>query len=96
MPFIPKKNIQQLDFGVAAYAKDLRPLGLKNDDIKAVTAAVRHTIAPIVQVSACPLQRGFIKGRDFVLNVVMLDAYARVFASLSNTVAFLDPNHGLL
>ena len=56
---------------------DTRPLGLKNTDNKGITSAVNFSIMHVVSVMVTLIQRGFIKGRNFLHNIIELDALAR-------------------
>ena len=61
------------DKGVAVSATKTRPLGLKDSSSKAIASAVGASIMPVFQKCAHPFQKGFIRGRNFVSNVLFLD-----------------------
>jgi len=63
--------------GIYRGPTDLRPLTLKNADNKIVAGITNWIIKPVVEEAACKVQNGFTKGRQFLNNVVDLDAAAR-------------------
>eukprot|EP00973_Karenia_brevis_P049631 6889042-Karenia_brevis.AAC.1 len=78
--FIPKKETKRHLHGVAVEPTKTRPLGLKNSDVKAISGSVGYCIMPVICKFAHVFQNGFISGRNFVENVLFLDAAARVAA----------------
>ena len=58
----------------------MRPLGLKNADNKAIAAVTNNSVKHAIARDACRLQKGFLACRNFVNNIVELDAFARVYA----------------
>ena len=54
----------------------LRPLSMKNSDVKLLASAVNITIATIAANTAVE-QKRFVAGRQFLHNVVVVDAEAR-------------------
>ena len=65
---------------------ETRPLKCKNSDNKIIAGERNRAIAKIVAKGASTLQNGFIRGMDFLNNVVAIDTFAR-YASLKS-----DPN----
>jgi len=63
--------------GIYRGPTDLRPLTLKNADNKIVAGITNWIIKPVVEEAACKVQNGFTRGRQFLNNVVDLDAAAR-------------------
>ena len=59
---------------------ELRPLTLKNEDNKAVAGVVNRSIVPVAAKHAAKIQRGFVKDRQLLQNVVDLDFECRVGA----------------
>ena len=57
-----------------------RPLGLKNADVKAVSGATYALIKRAVGLYASRLQRGFVQMRNFLDNIVDLDAHSRLYS----------------
>jgi hypothetical protein len=62
-------------------AKDLRPIGLKNTDNKIIAGVINGAIAGPFASAAVRIQRGFVRGRQIIDNVVELDAAARIQAN---------------
>ena len=77
--FIPKNS--PID-GQDPRADELRTLGLKNSDNKAITGANIRQFDVVVSRNVTSIQRGFVMGRQLVLNVVDLDAITRAFANM--------------
>ena len=77
--FIPKNSPTD---GLDPRADELRTLGLKNSDIKAITGANIKQFDLIVAQNVTSIQRGFVMGRQLVLNVVDLDTITRALANL--------------
>ena len=87
--FIPKNAPTE---GPIPKAEELRTLGLKNTDNKAIVGATVRQFAATVSAQAALIQRGFVQDRQLVLDIVDLDAISR---SISNfflivTVFFSD------
>jgi len=59
----------------------VRPLSLKNSDNKIICGVLNDKLSAPINQGACSLQRGFIKGRNFVNNIIDLDAHARAYAT---------------
>ena len=67
---------------------ETRPLKRKNHDNKAIAGERNFAIAKNIKKYAVSLQNGFIAGRNFLCNVVGIDAFAR-FASYPCNFALL-------
>ena len=78
----------------------LRPSSMKNTDVKLLAAAANRS-PHAVAADTAPEQQGFVNGRQFLMNVAMVDAEARrlsmlpsapvdmpVFASMDIAAAF--------
>eukprot|EP00973_Karenia_brevis_P000268 37354-Karenia_brevis.AAC.1 len=77
MAFARKKDWVAHKSGVACKPTALRPLNMKNTDVKAISGAALVQLNPVTMKSAHHMQRGFIPSRNFIYNVVELDAWAR-------------------
>jgi hypothetical protein len=80
---------------VARAASQVRPLALKNTDNKIICGIWNYALAKTLARQCCPLQRGFVKGRLIMQNVLDLDTRARIVgrsecAALSPLFAFFD------
>ena len=60
--------------GALPQAEELRTLGFKNTDNKAITGANVKQFSATVSRFASLIQRGFVQGRQLVLDIVDLDA----------------------
>ena len=70
---------------------NLRTVFLSNVDNKIVAAATNSVlIEPCLQVTPS-IQRGFAPGRQFTVNIVVLDAFMRVFNDLSGFQSLCSP-----
>jgi len=80
--FIPKAacEINENEQSCIARPLELRPLTLKNGDNKAVAGVINWAITPAVKAFASKIQRGFVKDRQLVQNVVDLDFESRASA----------------
>ena len=77
----PPKGDDDLDrFEVTRKAADVRPIALKNSDNKLVASVYNRKISSIAPQHIHPAQRGFVKGRHFVQNILDLDTQARMFS----------------
>ena len=79
--FIPKNRPIE---GSAPRADELRSLGLKNTDNKAIIGATFRQTSQVVASCAISLQRGFVQGRQATLNTVDLDATTRAHANFTH------------
>ena len=75
------KGEEELDVKeVIRSPESTRPLGLKNSDNKTIAAVTNYSIKFEIARDACSLQRGFLASRNFVNNIVELDAISRTYA----------------
>eukprot|EP00973_Karenia_brevis_P086093 11939934-Karenia_brevis.AAC.1 len=81
--FAPKTEEEQLDFGVATKAADVRPLGMENCSLKIMSTSVNDSMKWHLKAKACEVQRGFIPGRHFTDNCLILDTRAREYGLTS-------------
>eukprot|EP00959_Pyramimonas_sp_CCMP1952_P374590 7845039-Pyramimonas_sp.AAC.1 len=63
--------------GVVRSPDSVRTLGLRNIDMKVISATLNVAFWPIVQQTTSRTQRGFIAGRQFTSNILELDVMAR-------------------
>ena len=75
----PPKGTDPLDTASAATREpgDTRPLSLKNTDNKTIAGVYNHKLRVPIAKSANKCQNGFVFGRQFLSNVIQLDARAR-------------------
>ena len=83
MVFAPKGEREGDESAVHREAIDTRPLSLKNSDNKLVCGVMNFKCRGPLTRGACPLQRGFVPGRQLLANVVDLDAYGRAHGMAS-------------
>ena len=76
----PPKQVKPQESEIRCSAKSTRPLNLKNTDNKLVSAFVNHPLSRSLSRNASRSQNGFIPGKDFVSNVLLVDAYSRALA----------------
>merc|ERR1712023_401269 len=62
---------------VVRHPSETRPLKCKNHDNKIIAGERNFAIASLIRKYAGVLQNGFIKSRNFLCNVVGIDAFAR-------------------
>ena len=79
--FVPKNRPIE---GSAPNAEELRSLGLKNTDNKAIIGATFREVSQVVSSCAVSLQRGFVQSRQATLNIVDLDATTRAHANFNH------------
>ena len=77
--FAPKGDRERDKIEVVRSPGETRPLGLKDYGNKIIGTTWARAFAPVLRAGACPLQRGFVPGRQLVQNPVDLDAAARAF-----------------
>jgi hypothetical protein len=70
--FIPKKD----DEGPLS-VDNTRPLGLKNCDMKLIGGVINNLLAHVASCNIIAWQRGFVKGRNFLQNVIEIDTFSR-------------------
>ena len=77
MVFLPKK-IAGSDplFGDYYTAADVRPLVLVNTDNRLIASAMRIHLEPIFNTCISHHQRGFLKGRSMLANIVDIEHHA--------------------
>ena len=75
---IPKNSPPE---GCDPRADELRTLGLKNTDNKAITLTNCAQFRDVVSDNTASIQRGFVGGRQFVFDIVDLDCFARAQAN---------------
>ena len=75
--FVPKGE-EPDELSIVREPCNTRPLSLKSCDNKVICAVVNFAIRTPLATHACPVQRGFIPGRQLVSNVVDLDVYGRI------------------
>ena len=78
--FIPKNSPTD---GALPRADELRTLGLKNTDNKIITGTNVAQFSSSVSKNVCRLQRGFVQGRQHVLNISDLGAISRAMANFN-------------
>lgn len=78
--FIPKNSPNE---GPIPTAEELRTLGLKNTDNKAITGANVRQFSSTVSRYASLIQRGFVQGRQLVLDIVDIDAISRALSNFN-------------
>eukprot|EP00959_Pyramimonas_sp_CCMP1952_P108701 2272938-Pyramimonas_sp.AAC.1 len=61
-------------------ADKARAPGLRNCDVKVLSATMNAALRPILERVAPPCQRGFVPGRNFGLNVLELDVSSRLLS----------------
>jgi hypothetical protein len=93
--FFPAKGDEDLDHTeILRSPSDTRPLGLNNTDNKTIAACTNRPLKVPIRDGANKLQNGFIAGRNFLDNIVKLDAAARVYSmnpdSLLPVLALFD------
>ena len=96
---IPKKDYAEHHLGVSCQVEDTRSLSCKNSDNKIICRAVSSALMPVVAAAAAAAaadpQGGFISGRHFTNNVILIDTVCRVYSNLvqkygSAIAAFFD------
>ena len=80
MLWIPKGWEEEDGNVIVRSAEDTRPLTLRNSDNKIISAAAGLPLGDAVAEKTNFVQQGFIRGRNFLSNVVDADAYARAAA----------------
>ena len=75
MIFPPKKV--EVEESLITRSASTRPISLKNADNKILASAINAPIAARVGEVAHASQTGFIRGRNFLSNVVLADSYSR-------------------
>eukprot|EP00973_Karenia_brevis_P008005 1085614-Karenia_brevis.AAC.1 len=78
---IPKKISLPYENGVACRSEETRSLSCKCTDNKTILKATAQSINAVVAVEACTLQQGFIPGRYFTNNVIVIDTVSRIYSN---------------
>ena len=77
--FAPKGDTPADSIEVLRAEADCRPLSLKNTDNKIITGVIVERFRAFSETHTHKYQRGFVPKRNFLNNVVDLDAAARIF-----------------
>ena len=73
--FLPKSSEGTTDDGVEVFKPEsTRPLAIANADNRIIASAVRYAIEPQVEQGISDMQRGFLRGRSMIANLVDVDA----------------------
>jgi len=75
--FIPK-HVAPGTVEIVAAPNEVRCLGLENCDNKIVSGITNDAVSKVNASHICPIQRGFVRGRQLLQNVVDLDGEARL------------------
>ncbi|CAK0846857.1 unnamed protein product, partial [Prorocentrum cordatum] len=87
----PPKGTREADKdGVVRPASDARPLALKQCSNKVLASAVHLVLAKIIAPVISPIQRGFMRGRNFLHNVLDLDTFSHI-ASFGPEALMVQP-----
>ena len=78
MVFVPKGE-EPDELSIVREPCNTRPLSLKSCDNKIICAVVNFALRTPLAAHSCPVQRGFIPGRQLVSNVVDLDVHGRIY-----------------
>jgi hypothetical protein len=90
MNFIPKDPSGHTAFGVPYYSPDCtRPLSLADTINKLIANTVRIALERFAASRISFFQRGFLKGRQILDNVVELDYFAHLFSITSRRAAII-------
>jgi hypothetical protein len=93
MVFLPKGEYDGDVFGLARLPESTRPLSLSNAVAKVVAAALNTSLSQLAARTVSARQRGFVRGRNLLDNVVETEAAATHFAQYygdSSGIALLD------
>eukprot|EP00959_Pyramimonas_sp_CCMP1952_P253573 5298017-Pyramimonas_sp.AAC.1 len=79
--FIPKgSETEDTLRGCVRAPNNLRPLGLKNTDVKIITGTIVRRLSRALPEVVCKIQRGFVPSRNFGNNIVELDGASREYS----------------
>ena len=78
----PQKVNLPFEQGVACRADETRSLSCKCTDNKIICKGVAQAMMPTVASAACVLQQGFISGRHFTNNLIVIDTISRIYSNL--------------
>ena len=86
----PCKKKDELDAIEVVRSPDaVRPIGLRNTDIKAINSVVAQCLASEVAQSSAITQNGFIRGSNFGNNIIEIDTEMRVLGSSAGYAQWL-------
>ena len=85
--FLPKGECDGDSIEIIRNPTDVRPLGLKNTDNKAICAVWSRLLRAQTAKQSCPIQRGFVSGRSLLANVPDLDCAARAHGAAGAAAA---------
>ena len=74
------RGLTSQSVAVARAPVETRPLKCKNHDSKILAGERNFALSKLIKKYASDIQNGFISGRNFLCNIVGIDAFAR-FAS---------------
>lgn len=89
--FAPKGFEKEDGISPSRSAQKMTPIFLSNVDSKIVAGVQNRAIRPACLTLTPENQRGFCPGRQFGVNVVVLDAFMRVFNLIAGPVGELPP-----
>jgi endonuclease/exonuclease/phosphatase family metal-dependent hydrolase len=87
--FLPKGEVDADIFHTARTPDTTRPLNLTNTTAKLVAAALNRSLAAVAACTVIGQQRGFIKGRCLIDNVIEVDDF------LIRAAKYYNDKHGL-
>jgi hypothetical protein len=74
--FIPKGDYEGDDIQIRRAPGDTRPISLSNTDNKLLAAILNHKLTALASATVTQQQRGFVRGRSLVDNVLEIEALA--------------------
>ena len=77
--FPPKKLSVFNDLGALVPPEQTRPIGKKNSSNKIVSKTWAWNFNPVFVLWISWIQKGFVPGRNFLINVLELDLFSRIF-----------------
>ncbi|CAK0802619.1 unnamed protein product, partial [Prorocentrum cordatum] len=80
--FLPKGSQPGDDILVRREADTTRPISLSNSDNKIISKALNCFLRDIVEITAHTQQRGFVRGRQIVDNLIEMEAHGLVWGSV--------------
>ena len=81
----PKSATEADDSQVTRAAEDTRPLNLKNTDNKSLAGVINTKLSRPIAAWSEKAQRGFVKGRQGLDNIVDVDIQARIADFLAHS-----------
>jgi hypothetical protein len=88
--FLPKGEVDADSFHTARTPDTTRPLNLSNTVAKLVAAALNRSLSELAQRTVAERQRGFIRGRCIVDNIIEVDHF------LCRAAQYYADTHGLI